>query len=140
MVFADSTLFKVFTLPMIYGDPVKALTQPHSVVITEDMAVKYFKTVNALNKILMVNDTVLYKVTGVIKDIPVQAHFNYDFFLSMASLPEGKDVSWVSNNFATYLLLKKGASAKAVEAMCPKMAREHEVHHHVAALDSEECI
>ncbi len=125
VIYADPAVFSIFTFPMLQGNPATALNDPHTVVINESTAKKYFGTANAIGKTFVTNDTVLYKVTGVLKDIPVQAHFNYDFFVSMASLPEGKDVSWVSNNFATYLLLKKGASAKAVEAMCPKMAREH---------------
>ncbi len=125
VIYADPTVFSIFTFPMLKGDPATALKDPHTAVINESTAKKYFGTTDAVGKTLVTNDSVLYKVTGVIKDIPVQAHFNYDFFLSMASLPEGKDVSWVSNNFNTYILLKKGASAKAVAAKFPKMVREH---------------
>ena len=125
VIYADPTVFTIFTFPMLQGNPATALKDPHTVVINESMAKKYFGNADAVGKTLVTNDSVLYKVTGVIQDIPVQAHFNYDFFLSMASLPESKDGSWVSNNFVTYLLLKKGASAKAVEAMGPAMVREH---------------
>src|SRR6185437_11346903 len=125
MVYADPTMFSVFTFPMIAGDPATALKNRRSVVINETTAKKYFNTTNAVGKTLTFNDSLLYKVTGVIKDIPKQAHFNFDFFLSMESLPESKNGSWVSNNFVTYILLKKGASPKEVEAKFPALAKRY---------------
>src|SRR5580692_3830944 len=58
MIYADSTLFKVFTLPMINGDPATALTTPHSVVITEKTARKYFDQTDAVGKTLIFNDSI----------------------------------------------------------------------------------
>ena len=125
MVYADPSLFDIFTFPMLSGDPKTALKEPKSAVINESTAKKYFNTINAVGKTLIFNDSIFYKVTGVIKDVPKQAHFQYDFFLSMASLPEGRDGSWVSNNFNTYVLLKEGASQKALEAKLPAMVKSH---------------
>lgn len=125
VIYADPTVFSIFTFPMISGDPLTALEDPRSVIINETTAKKYFNSVNAVGKTLLFNDSLLYKVTGVIKDIPKQAHFNYDFFLSMESLSESKNNSWVSNNFVTYVLLKKGTSYKAVESKLPKMIKDH---------------
>ncbi|MDB5130283.1 MAG: FtsX-like permease family protein [Mucilaginibacter sp.] len=125
VVYADASIFDIFTFPMIAGDPKTALKDPRTVVINESTAKKYFNTTNVIGKTLTLNDSLLYKVTGVIKDIPKQAHFNYDFFLSMQSLPESKENSWVSNNFNTYILLKKGASQKSMEAKLPKIVRAH---------------
>jgi len=124
-VYADPTIFDIFTLPMIAGNPATALKNPRSVVINETTAKKYFGSLNVVGKTLTLNDSLLYKVTGVIKDIPTQAHFNFDLFLSMSSLAESKENSWVSNNFVTYVLLKKGASPAALEAKFPKMVREY---------------
>jgi putative ABC transport system permease protein len=125
MVYADNSIFDVFTLPMIYGDPAKALLEPHTVVLTENMAKKYFGTVNAVGHILTVNDTVQFKVTGVIKNIPAQSHFHYDFYRSMTSLPEAKDNTWFSNNFSTYVLLKPGADSKTFAAKLPDFMVRH---------------
>jgi putative ABC transport system permease protein len=80
VIFADSTLFDVFTLPMIAGNPQKALVEPKSVVITETTAMRYFNTTQVVGKTLTLNEHLLYTVTGVIKDIPTQSHFHYDFF------------------------------------------------------------
>jgi putative ABC transport system permease protein len=125
MVYVDPTIFSIFTFPMIAGNPATALKDPRTVVINETTAKKYFNTVNAVGKVFTFNDSLFFKVTGVIKDIPKQAHFNYDFFISMESLPEGKNGSWVSNNFNTYILLKPGATQKGVEAKLPKMVLTH---------------
>jgi len=125
VIYADPSVFSVFTFPLLQGDPATALKEPRTVVLNERAAKKYFGSGNAMGKTLVFNDSLLYKVTGVMKDIPAQAHFNYDFFLSMASLDESRELSWLSNNFNTYILLKKGASLKAVEAKFPKMVNEH---------------
>src|SRR3954466_11457648 len=84
VVYADSTLFDVFTLPMIAGDPKTALKDPKSVVITETIAKKYFNTTdNVVGRALTVNDTSSLKISGVIKNIPSQSHFKFDFFVAM---------------------------------------------------------
>ncbi len=125
VIYADASIFDIFTLPMIAGDPKTALKEPRTVVINERTAQKYFNTDNAIGKTLVLNDSLLYKVTGVIRDIPKQAHFNYDLFLSMQSLPESRENSWVSNNFNTYILLRKDASVKSLESKFPKIIRTH---------------
>ncbi|PWK77369.1 putative ABC transport system permease protein [Mucilaginibacter oryzae] len=125
MVFADPTLFDVFTLPVIVGDPGHALVEPNTVVITETIAKRYFNTVQAVGKTFTFDDKLLYKVTGVIKDLPRQSHFHFDFFLSMASKDESRENAWLSNNFNTYVLLKPGADVKQFEAKLPELMRRN---------------
>ncbi len=115
MILADSTLFEVFTLPMIAGDPHTALKDAHTVVITERMAQKYFDATPAtmsavVGRTLMINDSIPYKVTGVIRNMPTNSHFHFDFFLSLTESEEAKqtDDAWLSGNFQTYILLRKG--------------------------------
>jgi putative ABC transport system permease protein len=113
----DSTFFDVFTLPAVEGDPKRALFEPNTVVITRTTARKYFDTEAAVGKVIEVKDgpkTVPYKVTAVIKDIPANSHFNFDFLFSMKNV----DYQWgqlLSHNFHTYLRLKKGTDYKAFE-------------------------
>jgi putative ABC transport system permease protein len=125
MIYADQSLFKVFTLPMISGDPNTALKDPHTVVITEKMAEKYFNTANAVGKVLTFNDTALYKVTGVIKNVPSQSHFHFDFFISMVTLADSRNDAWFSNNYSTYILLRPGADVNAFKAKLPQFMRKH---------------
>ncbi|MFT3750492.1 MAG: ABC transporter permease [Agriterribacter sp.] len=113
---ADSTFFNIFTLPAIAGDTRTALNEPNTVVITESTAKKYFGTTNAIGKIIETNDNdkTLYKVTAVIKDIPSNSHFNFDFIFSMKNVDYGWG-QFMSHNFYTYLLLKPGTDVKAFE-------------------------
>ncbi len=120
MIYADNSIFDVFTLPMISGSPKNALTEPHTIVINERTAKKYFNRTNVVGQVLTFNDTAQYKITAVIKDIPKQSHFNFDFFISMPSLAESRDNSWFSSNFNTYLLLKPGADCKKLERKLPE--------------------
>lgn len=115
LVFAESNIFDVFTLPMISGNPSDALTQPHSVVITETGAKKYFGKTDVLGQTLILNDTATYRVTGIIKDIPVQSHFHYDLFVSLSSIPEGKLTNWGFSGFHTYVVLKPGTDVQALQ-------------------------
>ncbi len=125
VIYADSSLFDVFTLPMIQGDPKTALAAPNSVVITEKTAVKYFNSTDVVGRNLLINDTNNVKITGVIKNIPAQSHFNFDFFVSLSTKDESRQNNWVSNNFNTYIVLKKGADPKKLEAQFGAMVLKY---------------
>ncbi len=119
--YADSTLFDVFSLPLISGDSATALVEPNSIVISETMARKYFNDVNPVGKTLVINDTNAYKVTGVMKDMPAQSHFTQNFFISMSSTPESRSGMWVIDNFSTYVLLRPGSDPKRLVARFDNM-------------------
>lgn len=113
---ADSTLFDVFTLPFIKGNPKTALVKPQSVVLSESMANKYFGSDDPLGKILNMDNRIDYIVTGVIKDIPKNSHFHFDFVGSLTSYPGiMQDQNWLSNNQYTYLLLKEGVNYSKIK-------------------------
>ncbi|MEP7231539.1 MAG: ABC transporter permease [Ginsengibacter sp.] len=114
-VYADSTLFDVFTLPMIEGDAKTALREPHSLVINESAAKKYFNTSDVVGKTLAINEGNNYKITGVIKDIPEQSHFTFDFFFPAAEIDQSRDDSWFNSNFQTYLLVKPGTDINQLQ-------------------------
>ncbi len=123
--YADSSLFDIFTLPVITGDAKTALKDYHSLVITETIAKKYFNSTNVVGKTMLVNDTGNYKVTAVIKDIPKQSHFNFDFFVPMMENRGSKEDAWLNQNYTTYILLKKNADVKQVEAQLNPMMDRH---------------
>jgi putative ABC transport system permease protein len=125
VIFADSTIFSVFTWSMIDGNPATALKAPNSVVITERTARKYFNRTDVVGQTLTFDDTLLCKVTGVIKDIPAQSHINFDFFISMANLGSNEQDAWLTNNFATYVVLKPGADYKNLQTKMPVFLRKH---------------
>lgn len=114
---ADSTFFSVFQLPSIEGNTGTALNEPNTVVITESAAKKYFGSVKVMDKTIEVkedNASKPYKITAVIKDIPKETHFNFEFLFSMKNV----NYQWgqlTSHNFHTYLLFKPGTDYKAFE-------------------------
>jgi len=109
----DSTFFNVFTLPVLEGDTKSALNEPNTVVITESTAEKYFGTIHSLGKIIEADKTP-YKVTAVIKDVPKNSHFHLDFLFSMDNV-EYDWGNYMSHNFQTYIVLRKGTDYKAFE-------------------------
>ncbi len=119
---ADSTLFKVFTLPSILGNTATALNDPNTVVITESAARKYFGSVsNALGNTLETDEeNGLYKVTAIIKDVPHNSHFNYDFFFSMDNVDYNFG-NFLSHNFHTYIVLKPGEDYKEFSKKFPEV-------------------
>ncbi len=125
MIYADHSILDIFTLPMIYGNPATALTEPNTIVITERIANKYFNRTNVVGQVLIFNNTDPYKITGVIKDIPLQSHFHFDFFIAMAGLGESRDNAWFSSNFNTYILLKPGADVKKLTARLPEFMHKN---------------
>ncbi len=114
-VLADSSLFDVFSLKMLAGDPKTALTQPNSMVISESMAKKYFGDANPIGKTLLTSNTTNYKITGVIKDMPEQSHMHLNFIKAMAEASESRNTEWLSNNFITYLLVKPGTTQAYID-------------------------
>ncbi|NTV83044.1 MAG: FtsX-like permease family protein [Bacteroidales bacterium] len=121
--FADSTFFQIFEQEFVSGDAATALLEPNSVVITESTARKYFRNEDPMGKVFKFEAYFPLKVTGVIKDIPRQTHFRFDFIASLSSmkqvfrgrLPE----TWVWNPCWTYVLLADGVKPAQLEANFP---------------------
>lgn len=113
---ADSTIFDVFTFPVIEGVAENALNEPNTVVITETAAKKYFGTTAALGKTLEIKDrnNTVYTITAVIEDMPRNSHFHFDFLFSMDNVDYGWG-NFVSHNFHTYILLNPGTDHKQFE-------------------------
>ncbi len=122
---ADSTIFDVFSIPMLMGDPKTALTQPFSVVITEEMAVKYFGDENPLGKTFNSDNRSDWTVTGVVEEMPDNSHWHFDFLGAMSSYGDSRSTMWLSNNYITYLQLAQGADPRAFEAKFPELIQKY---------------
>ena len=114
--YADSTIFNIFSYRFIEGNPARALNEPNSIVISKTLAVKYFgKNTSAVGKTLKtVYD--LYKVTGVIEDVPQNSHLRFDMLISMSTILKGNQNgqdNWGSFNNFTYVLLRPGVNVDA---------------------------
>jgi len=117
VLFADSSFFSVFDFKLLNGDPKTALANPRSMILTEKFAKKYFGDEDPMGKRLSLEaDTNLYTVTGVIQNIPSNSHFKFDMLGSLNSLGNSRSTEWLSHNFYTYIVLKKGTKKTGMEA------------------------
>jgi putative ABC transport system permease protein len=114
---ADSTFFSMFPLKFLQGDPATALHGPTSVVITEDMAKKYFGAEDPMGKIIKIDKTDC-AVKGVIANIPEHFHLEFNFIqpLSAAAIPKERMASWQWQQYFTYIKLKPGTDVKLLQA------------------------
>ena len=126
-VLVDPNFFSIFTLPMIEGNAKTALAQPGGIVITQETAKKYFGKEEPIGKIIGINtdSNRVYKVTGVIKNIPSNSHFHFDMFGSMLGWKDATSDTWMGGNFHTYLLLRPGTDIKKMEAGFPAMVEKY---------------
>ncbi len=112
-VYADEGIFDIFSLSMIQGNPANALSEPNCIVLTEKAAKKYFGRTDVVGQNLyLFTFKTNYKITGVIHNIPVQSHFNFDYFLSMPSLAASREIIWNNFSVSTYILCKPGTDYK----------------------------
>ena len=125
LAYADSGFFNIFTLPLIEGNPSKALIQPYSIVLTESTAKRYFGTEPAFGKTLQFSDSISLTVTGIMKDVPENSHITFDAILSRTTLTdmnksniEWKDQlekDWFYCSLYSYILLDKKSNYKDLE-------------------------
>lgn len=123
-LYVDSNFFSVFTFPMLEGNPATALNDMHSIVLSEDVAEKYFGRQQAYGRLmeLKVNDTFrVFTVTGVVKRSPQNSSIKIKMLLPMAfSKSQDDDKQWFNFYLNTFFVLKPGADPKVAEA---KIAR-----------------
>jgi putative ABC transport system permease protein len=123
ILFADSSFFKLFTIPFIYGDPETALEVPRSIVLTESVATKYFGDEFPVGKVLRYNDQADLTVTGVCEDYPDNSHFTFQALISYSTLVEFQGERWMNTwgNFAmyNYIMLDEQANLESLMAKMP---------------------
>lgn len=105
--YSDNSIFKVFDFEFIKGSADNALAYPFSVVLTETTARKYFGTQNAYGRKLYFNNRFAFRVTGVIKDIPANSHFNCNFLASYSTVEQEFSAGneWWVPAIYTYILI-----------------------------------
>lgn len=117
--YADQSILDIFQLPMVQGDSKTALADPHTVVISEKKAKKYFKNASPLGKSIYLNgnDQVPYRISGVMKDMPGNSNLDYDFFITLKGVEfgDGEQTRWIQTNYFTYIQLKPGLDATIAE-------------------------
>ena len=121
----DSTFFNVFSFPLIKGISENVLNEPNSMVISESTAKRYFGDEDPINKVVKVRETIDFKITGVMKDMPENSHFHFDILLSMSTFPDQLNDHWWNNNFKTYIVLNEGVNPESLEAKFPDFIKAH---------------
>ena len=119
---ADSSLFAVFTLPMIAGNPRTALAAPNTVVLSAATAKRYFNTTGVIGRTLRIDDdTVPCKITGVIRDMPAQSHFHFQLIRSHYRTRQ----EWINFFSPTYILVRPGTTTAEIDRMLEQTVRKY---------------
>jgi len=122
----DSNFFQVFTFPLIEGDPSTVLLEPFSMVLTEEMAEKYFGKEDPIGKSLQVNEF-HFNITGVARNVPNNSTIRFDFLVPwdfLHTIDRYTD-HWGSNSIQTYVRLKENADSGPVDAKLTAIYKEN---------------
>lgn len=121
---ADPEIFQVFTFPLVTGNPDTALSDPDSILISEEMRDKYFGKENPVGQVITLDHTDVCTITGVFKNIPANSHFRFHFLGSLAGMQVKKD-TWGMSNFWTYILLDKGTAPQIFKEKMPQFVAKY---------------
>jgi predicted permease len=127
VVAADSGLFKIFTLPFQNGDPETALEDPHSIVLSEKLAEKYFGDANPLGQTITLENKFPFMVTGVMKEIPGNSIFTFEGVIPYSFLREINAISdsWGNNSIFTFVRIAEGSDIDSVNKKLTDVVLEH---------------
>jgi len=125
--FADPSFLEMFSFPLLQGDPQTALISPDSIVVSEAMAERFFGTDNPIGKVLKVNNSSEYRISAVMKNLPANTHFDFDFIIPFEILvrQDRDPENWGRFQIYTYVQLQKGGS---VQTSTEKISRYLDQH------------
>lgn len=112
----DSTFLDIFSFPLVKGNPATALMNPSGILLTESLAEKLFGDEDPMGKTITMDVRFPVVVTGILKDLPKNTRFDFEYLMPWARLREegNDDTYWGNNSTATYVMLKKDAKLAAV--------------------------
>ena len=125
---ADSSVFNVFDVPLIAGDPRTALAGIDKVVLSESIARKYFGDENPMGKILDAEGSFHFEVTGVMRDLPDNTHLGFDILATFRIQEHYADKSadvWDWRKSYSYVLLREGSDPDELEAKLPAFVEKY---------------
>lgn len=114
--FVESSFFAIFPLKFDKGDAATALTEPRTIVITEDLAKKYFNHEDPINKTIYI-DKDTFAVKGVVAKLPEHFHLNFRYLMSLpsAGIARERMERWTWHQFYTYVKLKPGSNVQQLQ-------------------------
>jgi ABC-type antimicrobial peptide transport system permease subunit len=121
----DPAFFKLFSFPLVAGAVGEQLSTVHSIVITEKLAVKLFGTTQAMGKTIRLDSVDNFTVTGVLRDLPPNTQFSFDYLLPWAYWQKlgWYNENWISNNMPTYVLLRPNVDIAGFNAKIRNLTR-----------------
>lgn len=131
--FGDNSVLEMFTFPLKIGDPKKALKEPFTVIITSEIAERYFNKKNPIGQIISFqsNDIPkehLFKITGVVENIPSNSSVKFDFLASFSSL-SAMGINSINQNWDgpvwTYIQLQNGYNPEDLKTLFPKFIKKY---------------
>ena len=113
----DSSFLTMMHFPLAIGDQAGALTQPNIIVLSPEMAKKYFGDANPLDKVLTIDGGLDFTVSGVLEPMPANTHMRVNALFSFATIPanSGMHTTWIWPEFHTYVKLQEGSDPKDLE-------------------------
>jgi len=128
--FVDSGFLNVFSFPLLEGNANQALSGKYNVVITQKFAKKLFGNEDAMGKVVRIDSVDNFTVTGVLKDLPNNTVFNFEYLLPWTYLDKinQDDDNWGDNSVQTYILLKPGISQTSFDAKIKNITIDHTVN------------
>ena len=108
--YAGDEFFNIFTHNVLRGDVNSMLVAPHTMVLTDKLAKKYFGDDDPIGEILTMNGQDEYTVTGVVDNPPTNTHLEFDALCSLSSLPEEEFFEWTSIGIYTYVKLENNSN------------------------------
>lgn len=131
--YADQELLELLGIRFIYGNPLHALDEPNTIVITKRKADKFFPGENPVGKVVVLNgnDAVTYKIGGVVEDFPKTSHLQFDFFVTLKGLEfwPGEQTFWGATNYPTYVKLRPGTNAQELEKKLSGVVKKYLLPH-----------
>lgn len=123
----DTGFLQMFSFPMLKGNPVTALNDIHSIVLTEKAAKSLFGNEDAMGRVIKLQDEENFTVTGVLKNLPDNTRFDFEFLISMSNLKygEGQNLGWNDNSTPTYVMLKPNANYASVASKIKALKQKY---------------
>lgn len=113
-MYVDDNFLSFFDFPLVQGEESTALKDPNTIVLTASMAKKYFGKQDALGKNIILNNSENWKVTGVLKDLPPNSHFKFDFIAPISTIATTNEnflnKTWGNFDFYSYFKLNKNVA------------------------------
>jgi len=122
--YADPSFFEVFDFSLLIGNPSNVLKDPGSIILTQELALRYFGKENPVGKTLILNSET-YKVTGMMKDPPSNSHLQFQYLISSVGAEIFESQNWTHLGLYSYVVMQDSTQAEALEGKIQEVNQRH---------------